>query len=369
MSEFQNFELTLHVGSVLKLRSGISGTIEKVTMADSPVDDAHGGCTQGLEDYNMTQYVTEDLDLQGRLKQDYADNPATVHQVGILVTIDGDTTPRWFFTEGGVSHITVGSAYRSDCDIQLAGKEAVGISNRALTITYNSEEQSLYFLCSNRKPVVFVSAIDGTQEVRNGDKTDLFKDDRIEFVLQGKVVVAVGFHNAPALVDESSGAEESAEESTVGAPMYQRRFQGPPYRQKRLSRLTEKAKRAHHKLRKGKFKNKADKSKLRKTVRKASQRPCPYAIWGDCGRSGCPFHHSKQEFTTDLNGRIDLWRPDAPRGPFGFISASTGQRFYFQGRGLGLEFGNAHRGDSVIFDAEPAPFEGGSCVAKNIRRI
>lgn len=334
-------------------------------MADLLFDDAHGGCTQGLEDNiaNMTQFVAEDFDLQGRLKQDYADNPDTVQQVGILVTIDGDTTPQWFFTEEGVTHITVGSAYRSGCDIQLAGKEAVGISNRALTITYDSEAQHLYFLCSNRKPVVFVSATDGTQEVKDGDKKDLFKDDRIEFVLQGKVIVAVRFHNAPVLVEDSSGDEES----TVGTTTYQQRFQGPTYRQKRLSRLSEKAKRAHHKLRKGKFKNKADKSKLRKTVRQASQRPCPYTIWGDCGRSGCPFHHSTQEFTTELNGRIDMWRPDAPRGPFGFISASMGQRFYFQERGL--EFGNAHRGDSVIFEGEPAPFEGGSCVAKNIRRI
>jgi hypothetical protein len=149
-----------------------------------------------------------------------------------------------------------------------------------------------------------------------------------------------------------------------------RRFQEPAYHQKRSSAIAKKANKAATKLSSGKFKDKKDKIQLQKMLRKATQHACPNGTRRSCGRPNCPFQHSDsiaEENIRNIQGTIRFWKEDSPKGAYGFIDAN-GQSFYFKRSNLStVSF--LLPGTEVIFDSSPAPFEGGSFVAQNVRQV
>jgi hypothetical protein len=356
------------------------------TMSDhdsiSGFDDGHhGGCTQAdspsVGNIFMTQ-VDAEIDVQDLLREEYKKNPANVTHIGILIETDGSKVPEFFFTDMGVSSVTIGSGYipNTCCEIRLLGKESAGISNHALKITCDNESpRHLSFLSINRNPIVLHhdnANIGGVRVVFKNDQGALHEGDSLEFK-SAKVIIS--FHGAPLYQDErsdSSNEQDSSPHRTIQQSCA-RRFQEPAYRRKRLSAIEKKAYKASSKLHAGKYKDKKDKNQLQKILRKATQHICPHAgaAGRSCERPSCLFKHgsenSTEENVHDIQGTIRLWQQDSPRGAFGFIDANN-QSFYFQRSSLSRG-SSIPRGTKVIFDSSPAPFEGGSCVAHNIREI
>jgi hypothetical protein len=123
---------------------------------DDPFD-AHGGFTQVGDDAEQpgcTQLPVSSYDIQDILKEEYANDPSSVNHVGILIEQQHQVEPHFFFTHSGITDIVLGSAYHSPCDIELKGKEKVGISNKAITFTFDSNRDCLSLCSSNKGPLL-----------------------------------------------------------------------------------------------------------------------------------------------------------------------------------------------------------------------
>ena len=345
-------------------------------------NEHHGGCTQAdspsAGNLFMTQ-VDEAIDVQALLREEYKKNPATVAHIGILIETDGSKVPRHFFTDMGTSSVTIGSAYvpNTCCDVRLLGKQAAGISNHALQITCDNENRQLSFLSTNRNSIVLHhdnTDIGGVRVISNNDQGALHEGDSMEFKTAG---VTISFHRAPPhqnepsdKTQEDSFRDQTIQQSFAVQQSWARRFQEPAYHRKRSSVIAKKANKAAAKLSEGKFKNRKDKIQLQKILRKATQHACPDGDRRSCGRPNCPFQHSDsigEENIRDIQGTIRFWKEDSPKGAYGFIDAN-GQSFYFKRSNLSTGLFPLP-GTEVIFDSSPAPFEGGSFVALNVRQV
>lgn len=313
--------------------------------SDTDEEGDHGGLTQAIEAVGSTQVPDGDgvVDLQVILKQDYAENPSSVRQVGILVEENGNTVPHFFFTEVGVTKVVVGSAYRSSCDIELKDKEKVGISNKAVTIHYDSTRQRLSMRSVNKGSVLLGRGqARGTDQVKQHEDVTLYDGDCFEFYGAG---VKIRFHHAPQPPSDNTSASSSSslfsvegeeeEEANVRKVYHS---QSQVHHQKRIARVGSKASKALHRLRN---KNLSAKSKhaARKAIRAAQQLSCP-SLAGGCHRLDCPFGHLPRVSLpgSSLQGVIKMFKENAPSGrPYGFIRTSDGRDYYFQERHLNDE--------------------------------
>jgi hypothetical protein len=333
-------------------------------------EDAHGGLTQVEDNIPLTQYEDETefaSDLQSILKEDFTHDPDSVKQTGILVEENGNPpSAGFFFVNNGISHAVIGSGYTEDanCDVTLDGKHTVGISNKALQVSYDSNENHLSILILNRNSVLLRRAQNrGTTEVKRDEQHDIYHGDRVIF---GKANIVIHFHNAP-LFDETH--EDGSGESAIAArPLYVSQ-RGSTVANRKIQKLGQKAVKAGRRLSRGKL-NKQQKQDARIALQQAHQRQCPCVTEGHCGVRECPFKHvSLGELETEnIVGVVDQWHPSARSGAYGFIKSSDGRRFYFRMNGLAQDFGDVRMGTHVIFASTPPPFGGGSPVAINIQR-
>lgn len=135
---------------------------------------------------------------------------------------------------------------------------------------------------------------------------------------------------------------------------------------KYFSAIEKKAHKTSSKLHEGKFKDKKDKKRLQKILWKVMQCTCPYSARRSCGQPIAPSNIT-METICDIRGIIKLQKEDAPKcaaASFGFIDAKD-QLFYFQCSSL-IMGGFILPITRVIFGLSPAPFAGGSWVARNI---
>lgn len=333
-------------------------------------EDAHTGLTQVEDNIPLTQYEDETefaSDLQSILKEDFTHDPDSVKQTGILVEENGNPpSAGFFFVNNGISRAVIGSGYTEDanCDVTFDGKQTVGISNKAVQVSYDSNENHLSILILNKNSVILRRAKNrGTTEVKKDEHHDVYQGDRVIF---GKANIVIHFHNAP--IFEEPHEDGSGESATAARPLYVSQ-RGSKVANRKIQKLGQKAVKAGRRLSRGKL-NKQQKQDARIALQQAHQRHCPRVTEGHCGVQECPFKHVSLEEseTENIVGAVDQWHPSARQGAYGFIKSSDGRRFYFRVTGLARDFGDVRMGTHVIFDPTPPPFGGGSPVAINIQR-
>jgi hypothetical protein len=347
-----------------------------MTGDSTDTEEAHAGLTQVEEDVvedNIphTQYEDETefaSDLQSILKEDFTHDPDSVKQTGILVEVNGNPpSAGFFFVNNGISHAVIGSGYTEDanCDVTLEGKQTVGISNKALQVSYDSNGNHLSILILNRNSVILRRAQNrGTTEVKKDEQHDVYQGDQVIF---GKANIVIHFHNAP--IFEEPHEDGSGELATAARPPLYVSQRGSKVANRKLQKLGQKAVKAGRRLSRGKL-NKQQKQDARIALQQAHQRHCPRVTEGHCGVQECPFKHVSLEEseTENIVGTVDQWNPSARQGAYGFIKSSDGRRFYFRVTGLARDVGDVRMGTHVTFDSTPPSFEGGSPVAINIQR-
>lgn len=326
--------------------------------------EAHGGGTQpdddGLNAFSLTQLSTDEMFEQGIqevLKEDFAADPTSVKQTGILVSKDEVITPQLFFVADGMNIATVGSAYRSDCDIKLEGMEQYGISNRALTVRFDATTQRLSAQSSNRGLILLRRGSQkGTEFMKEGDCFDLYMGDQLEF---RAAHIKILFHEAPALMTAAASVETNT--TTADASMEKngdgmRHHQSGRTDLRRILKEKKKAQKAERKIKSGKRLRAGELKKARRLIQSVKRKPCPFQDrYGVCTDENCLFQHhdgNTSEPRKNVEGRVDKWI--ASRG-YGFaVEEGVAKRFFVHVSKF-ASADDAHRlqaGTMIIFDTQ-----------------
>jgi cold shock CspA family protein len=248
-------------------------------------------------------------------------------------TSSRDPTPAFFFLADGVA--SLGSAYRTHCDIELDGMQDSGMSNCALQIELKGKRLQVH--CSNRNRFSFqVVKADGARTfLMDGQSCDLFSGDLIAF---GRIVAGEGtvgksfqaikmieFHRAPIHIAETISVDAEQDQRSTYAKKEHRS-------EKRTDRkMKMQAIKAEGRLQKGKHLDRRATLKAERIVKQAQQKPCPYeGKYGRCTGPRCPFKHGPvlthcEAAQSSVHGTVDRWFADQG---YGFAQGASGQRFF-----------------------------------------
>ena len=311
---------------------------------------------------DMTQDSHDGIDPQEVLKLDYMEDPESVCQTGILVSVDDDASkPAFFFIKDSQSSVTIGSAFRSSCDIKLEGKQAVGISNEAMTVSYYGNTPRLTIRSSNRMTFLLRRGDKGgTEFMKKGDSADIFDGDWIEF--KG-AAATVSFHRAPPRIRQPTPDPEIKYNQKTS---YQKKDWSYL---KMASKEKRKVTKAQHLITKRKNLTSKQKQAAATKISAAAQTDCPFQKqYGNCRDRYCVFKHGcpsdKNKEHSGVVGIVDMWND---RRGFGFVRTEDGRRYYLHVTALAQSDIQPYEGSHLVFDTRPAPEAGKTDEAINAR--